>query len=40
MAEYDQLYQRLTENVQMTDVSAIFVMESLKETTEIPVSLL
>ena len=40
MAEYDQLYQRLTENVQMTDVSASFVMESLKETTEIPVSLL
>ena len=39
MAAYDQLYQRLTENVQMTGVSASFVMESLKETTEIPVSL-
>ena len=40
MAEYDQLYQRLTKNIQMSDVSASFVMESLKETTEIPVSLL
>ena len=40
MAEYDQLYQRLTKNIHMSDVSASFVMESLKETTEIPVSLL
>ena len=40
MAEYDQLYQRLTKNVYMSDVSASFVMESLKETTEIPVPFL
>ena len=40
MAEYDQLYQRLNKNIQMSDVSASFVMESLKKTTEIPVSLL
>lgn len=37
MAEYDALYQQLTQNVHMTDVSASFVMESLKETTELPV---
>ena len=36
MAEYDQLYQRLTKNTHMSDVSASFVMERLKETTEIP----
>ena len=40
MAEYDQLYQRLTKNIHMSDVSASFVMKSLKETTEIPVSIL
>ena len=40
MAEYDQLYQRLTKNNQMSDVSASFVMESLKETNETSVSLL
>jgi len=39
MAEYDALCQRLTKNVQMSDVSASFVMESLKETTEIPISI-
>ncbi|MBT6099045.1 MAG: Lrp/AsnC family transcriptional regulator, partial [Marinovum sp.] len=39
MAEYDALYQRLTKNVQMSDVSASFVMESLKETTEILISI-
>lgn len=38
MAEYDKLYQQLTKIVQMTDVSASFVMESLKETTEVPIS--
>ena len=40
MAEYDQLYQRLTKNIHMSDVSASFVVECLKETSEIPVSLL
>ena len=38
MAEYYKLYQQLTKNVQMSDVSASFVMESLKETTELPIS--
>ena len=37
MAEYDKLYQLLTAQVSMRDVSASFVMESLKDTTELPV---
>jgi Lrp/AsnC family transcriptional regulator len=37
MAEYDKLYQLLTAQVSMRDVSASFVMESLKNTTELPV---
>lgn len=37
VAAYDALYQRLTEKVKLTDVSASFVMEEIKETTEIPV---
>ena len=36
MAEYDALYQRLVEKVDMSDVSASFVMEELKETTALP----
>jgi Lrp/AsnC family transcriptional regulator len=36
VAEYDQLYRRLIERVEMADVSASFVMEELKETTELP----
>ena len=36
MAAYDRLYQRLIRRVEMSDVSASFVMEELKETTELP----
>ncbi len=34
--DYDDLYQRLISRVDMSDVSASFVMEELKETTELP----
>ena len=34
---YDRLYQRLIRKVDLTDVSASFVMEEIKETTELPV---
>jgi Lrp/AsnC family transcriptional regulator len=37
MADYDRLYQRLVEKVTMGDVSASFVMEEIKATTELPV---
>lgn len=37
MADYDRLYQRLIRKVEMSDVSASFVMEELKETTALPV---
>ncbi|WP_298557779.1 Lrp/AsnC family transcriptional regulator [uncultured Aliiroseovarius sp.] len=33
--DYDALYQRLIEKVDLSDVSASFVMEELKETTEL-----
>ncbi|MEM9970376.1 MAG: Lrp/AsnC family transcriptional regulator [Pseudomonadota bacterium] len=36
MAAYDALYQRLIARVDMSDVSASFVMEELKETTALP----
>ena len=34
--DYDRLYQRLIQKVDMSDVSASFVMEELKETTALP----
>lgn len=34
---YDRLYQRLTAAVDISDVSASFVMERIKETTALPV---
>ena len=37
VAGYDELYRRLIEKVQLKDVSASFVMEEMKETTELPV---
>ena len=37
MDDYDQFYQTLTSRVTLSDVSASFVMESLKNTTELPV---
>lgn len=36
MAAYDALYQRLIRKVDMSDVSASFVMEDLKDTTVLP----
>ena len=37
MAGYDRLYQKMIAEVSMADVSASFVMESIKDTTELPV---
>lgn len=36
MADYDRLYQRLIAKVPLSDVSASFVMEQIKETTALP----
>lgn len=36
MEGYDQLYQRLIARVPLSDVSASFVMEEIKETTHLP----
>lgn len=36
MAGYDQLYQRLIRKVPLSDVSASFVMEEIKDTTQLP----
>jgi Lrp/AsnC family transcriptional regulator len=37
MAAYDQFYKSLTARVPVSDISASFVMEFLKETTELPI---
>lgn len=36
---YDRLYQRMIAKVPLSDVSASFVMEEIKETTVVPVEL-
>jgi Lrp/AsnC family transcriptional regulator len=36
MAGYDSLYQRLIRKVPLSDVTASFVMEEIKETTALP----
>ena len=36
MTGYDRLYQKMIAEVSMADVSASFVMESIKDTTELP----
>jgi len=36
MADYDRLYQTLIARVPMGDVSASFVMEEIKHSTELP----
>lgn len=36
MADYDRLYQTLIARVPMADVSASFVMEEIKDTSELP----
>lgn len=35
---YDRLYRELTRRIELADVSASFVMEEIKETTELPLS--
>ena len=37
VAGYDRLYQRLIAQIELKDVTASFVMEDIKETTELPV---
>jgi Lrp/AsnC family transcriptional regulator len=37
VAAYDALYQRLIRRVPLSDVSASFVMEEIKDTTALPV---
>lgn len=37
--DYDRLYQKLIAQVPLTDVSASFVMEEIKETVELPLDL-
>lgn len=37
MAGYDYLYRRLISKIDFSDVSASFVMEVIKETTELPI---
>jgi Lrp/AsnC family transcriptional regulator len=39
MKAYDRLYQRLIAKVPLTDVSASFVMEEIRDTTVLPVLL-
>ena len=36
IAGYDRLYKRLIAKVPLTDVASFFVMEKVKETTELP----
>lgn len=37
VADYDRVYKRLIERVELADVSATFSMECIKNTTELPV---
>lgn len=37
VADYDRLYQRLIARVDMAEISASFVMEAIKDTTELPI---
>ena len=36
VADYDRFYQRLIQKLKAADVSASFVMEEIKDTTELP----
>lgn len=38
IAGYDDLYKRLIARIALTDVSASFVMEKIKETTALPIN--
>jgi len=35
--DYDRFYQTLTKNITVSNISASFVMENIKDTTEIPI---
>jgi len=35
--DFDKFYQNLIENIEIFDVSSSFVMEVMKENTEIPI---
>ena len=37
MADYDRIYQSLIRKVSLSDVSATFVMEEIKETNSVPI---
>lgn len=37
MKDYDLLYQQLTQHLSLSDVSASFVMENIKDTTALPI---
>jgi len=37
MAAYDRFYKRLTSRISVSDVSASFVMENIKDTTALPI---
>jgi len=36
MKAYDEFYKRLTSRISVSDISASFVMEEMKETTAVP----
>ena len=38
MKEYDELYKRLVSQIELSDVSASFVMEEIKRTTKLPLN--
>ncbi len=40
MKAYDGLYQRIIARIELEDVSSSFVMETIKETTELPLNYL
>lgn len=37
VAAYDQFYKRLTSRISVSDISASFVMEEIKDTTALPI---
>ena len=37
VAAYDQFYKRLTSRISVSDISASFVMEDIKDTTALPI---
>ncbi|WP_337995497.1 Lrp/AsnC family transcriptional regulator [Oleispirillum naphthae] len=38
IAAYDSVYKRLIERIELSDVTSMFAMETIKSTTELPVS--